>query len=93
LSSKDRTVVSAEDVAGVMPFFSLWDVGSGNSLGTYPTKEEALAVVRDLLHLNGVGYAEALDFGRRDANGGWTAIATGVALAARAQVGIERPIG
>lgn len=74
-------------------FYGVWDVETGNSLGTYATEEEALAVVRELLHLNGGDYAEALDLGHRDANGVWMAIATGAALAERARTGTELSVG
>ncbi len=76
----------------MIPFYSLWDVDSGNSLGTYATEEDALAVVRELLRFNGAAYADVLDLGHRDAAGGWEAIATGQLLVERAQIGTELPV-
>jgi hypothetical protein len=68
-------------------FWSLWDVETGNSLGTYDTEDDALAVVRALLVANGDGYAEALDLGRRSTRGEWEAVAGGSRLAELARAG------
>lgn len=64
-------------------FYDLWDVESGNSLGTYGTEGEALAVVRILIDAYGPAYAEALDLGWLDNQGNGESIATGTALLER----------
>ena len=64
--------------------FDLWDIESGNMIGTFESESEALAIVRDLVAANGTGYAEALDLGWIDSSGHSRSIATGSALLARA---------
>ena len=61
-------------------FFSLWDLDSGNSLGTYDTKEEAVSVMRLLIEANGPGYAPFLDLSRVDEAGHEEHIGTGETL-------------
>ena len=63
--------------------YDLWDVETGNMIGTFETEDEALRLVHDLLEANGVDYAGSLDLGRIDADGGSHSIATGAALLAR----------
>lgn len=66
-------------------FFSLWDVETGNSLGTYPTETDALAVVRELIAMNGIGIADALELSRCDRAGRCETIAAGSALSGRVE--------
>ncbi len=65
-------------------FFELWDVESGNLIGTYETEERALRVVRQALDANGEDYAQALALGSEDDDGDSEVIAKGAQLAARA---------
>ena len=65
------------------PFYTLWDVETGNSLGTYDTEDEALAVVAVLIEANGEAYADALSLGRDDPKGTAESIAIGDALRER----------
>jgi hypothetical protein len=65
--------------------FDLWDVETGNLIGTFASEAEALAIIRQLIELNGIGHADALDLGRIDSDGTSTSAATGYALAERAQ--------
>jgi len=67
--------------------FELWDVETGNVIGTFASEDDALGVVRELIELNGVSYADALDLGRIDGDGHSTPIATGQALANRVGIG------
>ena len=67
------------------PFYSLWDIETGNSLGTYETEEEVLTVVRELLLANGPGFADALDLGYHDRIGRERTVATGPELARLAE--------
>jgi len=77
----------------VATIYSLWDVETGTSLGTYTTEEEVLAVIRELLRANDPDYADALDLGFQDEFGHWTAVATGRELAERATALSELPTG
>lgn len=70
-------------------FLALWDLESGNSLGDYDTEVEALVVVRDLLDANEPDYADRLSLGRTDDEGTTIVVASGSALAARAQVAVD----
>ena len=65
------------------PFYPLWDVETGTSLGTYATEDEALSVVAMLLEANGEAYADALSLGRDDPKGAAESIAIGDALRER----------
>lgn len=58
-------------------FYSLWDVGSGNSLGTCDHFEEVAEIVVALVGVNGAEYADDLDLSREDVEGNWERIATG----------------
>ena len=62
------------------PFYSLWDIEVGTSLGTYETEGDVLAVVHQLLLANGANYADALEMGYQDNTGEWHPVATGVKL-------------
>jgi hypothetical protein len=64
--------------------FDLWDVETGNMIGTFEREEDALSVVRDLLSLNGEAYADALDLGWVETDGHSRTVAAGQDLARRA---------
>ena len=72
----------AATVRANSPYYSLWDIDGGNSLGTYESKEEVLDVARALIEANGPGFADLLDIAREDAEGYWEHVATGEALCA-----------
>ena len=72
-------------------FYELWDVRSGNIINTYDTEDEALRVVRDLLTLNDPDYGSVLSLSFEDDEENTTLIATGTALAQRAQT-LDRPV-
>ena len=63
--------------------YDLWDIETGNMIGTYPSEAEAMQIVRELLDLNGVDYAEALGLGYLDEHGNPHPIATGATLVDR----------
>jgi len=65
----------------VRPFYSLWDTDTGNSLGTYETEDEALAVVHGLLLVNNPDFAEALGLGCHHRLGSERPVAAGAELA------------
>lgn len=62
------------------PYYALWDLESGNSLGTYESAPEVLSLIRELIDANGSAYADALDLSTEDAAGNTTHVATGRAL-------------
>jgi hypothetical protein len=55
--------------------YELWDMQSRNLLDDFDTEAEALAVVRELLALNGPESAYALALTRVDADGRMTTLA------------------
>jgi hypothetical protein len=63
--------------------YELWDAGSGNRLGTFPTVEDAIEVVRDMARLNGAGIVEDLYLERLEP-GEARVVLAGEELAARA---------
>lgn len=63
--------------------FDLWDIESGNLIGTFEDEEDALSFVRKLLDANGLAYADALDLGWMDPDGASRSITTGSALVDR----------
>lgn len=60
--------------------YDLWDSESGNVVGTFDTKEDALSVVRQALAKHGSEYVETLLFGQQDSRGRTKAIARGKKL-------------
>ena len=64
--------------------YELWDTGSRNMIGTFPTKEEALNVIRDAIALYGVAWADSVFLGQEDKAGRSRLVAEGKALAALA---------
>lgn len=65
-------------------FFELLDVETGNLIGTYASENEALAVVRHAVRLNGPAYVEALALGYEDEDGVGAQLAAGPDLLSRA---------
>src|SRR5438067_2135007 len=65
--------------------YEIWEISSGNLIGTYTTEAEALTLVRDAVASHGMGYADTLALGREDAAGRSRVIASGRELAKRAQ--------
>ena len=66
--------------------YDLWDLESGNIVNTFGTEREALAVVRTLLELNGLEYAQSLSLGWEADDGRLGIVAEGEALVARATI-------
>lgn len=73
--------------------YDLWDSESGNIIGTFVTRDQALSVVREALACHGVAYAETLLLGQEDSRGRAKAIARGKELIqlARASDPAESP--
>lgn len=46
-----------------MVVYDLWDIETGNIIGTFESEGEALRLVRELVDVNGHQYADALDLG------------------------------
>ena len=61
--------------------YDLWDVDSGNIVNTFETEQEALAVVRTLLDVNGPEYVQALSLGYEGDDGSMRIVAEGDRLA------------
>lgn len=74
-------------------FYELWDVDTGNIIGTFETEADALGIVHDLIQCNDADYADDLVLGYRDRQGEWRSVATGAALAARADALLPERIG
>jgi hypothetical protein len=68
-----------------MATYELWNVESGNLLGTFPDEAAALAAVVDAVSLNGVPYGELLALGRESARGNSKIVASGKDLVERAR--------
>lgn len=75
------------------PFYALWDLESGNALGTYESQPEALAIVRQLIRANGTEYAHALDLSTEDSAGNAAHVATGDALLMLLEPAHPRKVG
>ena len=67
-----------------MTFYSLWDTEAGNSLGTFASEDEALAVISSVLEINGDDLAQALELGRHEGEEEHL-VATGPTLIERVQ--------
>lgn len=67
--------------------YDLWDSDSGNIIGTYSTRDEALSVVREALAKHGAAYVESLLFGQEDGRGRARAVARGKQLVQLALAG------
>jgi hypothetical protein len=66
-----------------MATFELWNVESGNLLGSFATEETALVAVREAIQRNGESYAEALALGREGSRGQSMVVASGRQLVDR----------
>ncbi|MEA2583640.1 MAG: hypothetical protein QOF33_1725 [Thermomicrobiales bacterium] len=62
--------------------FELWDVDTGNIIGSFATQDESLEAVRRLLEAYGPGYAEDLDLTAREDTGTARNVASGDRLIA-----------
>ena len=60
--------------------YELWDTASRNVIGTFATKNEALALVNEMIRLNGAAVAESLLLGQEDKAGRSRLIAEGKTL-------------
>jgi hypothetical protein len=68
-----------------MTTFELWNVESGNLLGSFTSEEVALTAVNEAIQRNGERYVDILALGRENSRGNNSKIiARGHALAARA---------
>jgi len=66
-----------------MVIFELWDLDSGNLMGSFSSESEALELLRNAIEAYGVSYVGSVALGRRDAEGKVESIAEGSALAGR----------
>ena len=60
--------------------YEIWEAAAGNCVGTYPTLEAALSVVRESVTAYGKQYAVTWLLGTGDEGGGGSYIAEGRAL-------------
>jgi len=60
--------------------FQLWEADSANLVGSYPTREAALAIVREAVHAHGRDVVRSLVLVREDARGRLTTVGEGDAL-------------
>lgn len=67
--------------------FQLWEMESANLVGSYPTEDAALAVVRTAIEKHGRESMDAIVLRREGARGRLTKIAEGIALVDRALAG------
>ena len=84
------------------PYYTLWDVDVANSLGTYGSTDEALAIVHKLILANGPEYADVLELGYEDGGEEGRLVASGSKLrelarawatnAARSSLGEPSPV-
>lgn len=72
-------------------FYVVWDVETGNLIGDFSTKDEALSLVRELLADNTPDYVDALSLGCTDDDGETRLVAEGQQLASMARAGLDRP--
>lgn len=69
--------------------YEVWHLPSRNIVGSFATKREALALVRDGIETHGTAYAERFMLGREDRHGEFRVIAEGADLA---QLALVAPI-
>jgi hypothetical protein len=81
--------MSKADYRRAEMIYELWDTGSRNVIGTFATREEALAIVRDTIAFSGVAVAESLLLGQEDKAGRSRLTAEGKALISLALKGIS----
>ncbi len=65
--------------------YDLWDISSGNIINTYQTEAQALAMVRDLIEVNGEDFVDALSLGYEADDGSVGIVAEGRDLEVRAR--------
>ena len=63
-----------------MSAFELWNMSSGNLLGTFATEEAALGAVREAVARHGVAYVDALALGHENSRGRSRIVAQGTEL-------------
>jgi hypothetical protein len=68
-----------------MATYELWEMSSGNLVGSWPAEAEALTVVRDALARHGAELVASLALLSEDAQGDTTVVAEGAALVERAR--------
>lgn len=68
-----------------MVAFELWETRSGNLMGSYETKAQALAVIADAILSHGRAYVETVALMRENSRGRSQLIAMGAELADLAQ--------
>jgi hypothetical protein len=66
--------------------YELWDVETGNLIGSYEQEELALNMVRALVEANGQEYVNVLELGCEDEQSGHFHAETGGSLLARVRV-------
>lgn len=67
-----------------MATYELWEMRSGNLVGSWPAEAEALAVVREALARHGAELVASLSLLSEDAQGDTAVVAEGAALVERA---------
>jgi hypothetical protein len=68
-----------------MATYELWDMRSGNLVGSWPAETEALAVVREALDRHGAEVVASLSLLAESTQGDTTVVAEGAALVERAR--------
>ena len=63
-----------------MSAFELWNMSSGNLLGTFATEEAALGAVREAVARHGLAYVDALALGHENSRGRSRIVAQGTDL-------------
>ena len=68
-----------------MATYELWEMRSGNLVGSWPVEAEALAVVREAMTRHGAEMVASLSLLSEDPRGETTLVAEGAALGERAR--------
>jgi hypothetical protein len=71
--------------SSMMATYELWEMRSGNLVGSWSAENEALAIVRDALDRHGDELATSLSLLVEDSQGETTVVAEGSALLERAR--------
>jgi hypothetical protein len=74
-----------------MATYELWEMRSGNLVGSWAAEAEALAVVRDAMTRHGAEMVASLSLLSEDARGETTLVAEGEALGERARQASSTP--
>jgi len=72
--------------------YELWNTASGNRVGEFESREEALASVRRTTHQHGASMVDMLALGYEDEDGEGEVIARGADLIALVQPGATHPV-